>query len=553
MPDSQAPAAPHRPQSPTRLHVVPLSLLFPCIFAAVYLLHLPLMRLPYYWDEGGYYIPAAWDFWRLGTVIPVSTVRNAHPPLPSILLAGWWDITGFHIYSTRLLMCLVTSVALLGVYRLARGLTGQAAALAVTGLTAIYSVWFAQSTLAHADMFAAAATVWALVFYFDQVSDGISGTRAGWHRPLLMALCFSLAVLSKETAIVMPASLFLLEAYRWWQARLDRSTVPVIRAQVWLMGGLAIPALPLAAWYGYHRVKTGFTFGNPEYLRYNATANLSVTRVLLSLWHRLVHLTVHMNLFVPALLTLATLGLPALAGRRRLPRAVVVSLTVIIVANWAAFSILGGALLTRYLLPVYPLLLLLCVSEWRLRVSKWAVLVAVTLVAFAAACLVNPPYPFAPEDNLAYADMIRLQQEAIQHVVERSPSATVLSAWPVTADLQRPELGYVAKPMKTAEIENFTREEILKAAQELGDFDTAIVFSTKYNPPPGGLNWAARTSVADSRYFDAHRDLLPAEIAHALGGSVAWQAESHGQWAAVLRFQRRYDARLGTEFQPVQP
>ena len=32
------------------------------LFAALILLHLPLLRLPYFWDEAGYYIPAAWDF-----------------------------------------------------------------------------------------------------------------------------------------------------------------------------------------------------------------------------------------------------------------------------------------------------------------------------------------------------------------------------------------------------------------------------------------------------------------------------------------------------------
>ena len=43
------------------------------------------------------------------------------------------------------------------------------------------------------------------------------------------------------------------------------------REAAWLAGC----ALPLAAWYAYHCCKTGFLFGNPEFLRYNAQANLS--------------------------------------------------------------------------------------------------------------------------------------------------------------------------------------------------------------------------------------------------------------------------------------
>src|SRR3954466_14318150 len=108
---------------------LPLWMLYPVFFAAVYFSHLTLLRLPYFWDEGGYYIPAAWDFFRLGTLIPETTMRNAHPPLPSILLAAWWKIAGFHILSTRLFVCLVATCALLAVFRLARMFAGDTAAL----------------------------------------------------------------------------------------------------------------------------------------------------------------------------------------------------------------------------------------------------------------------------------------------------------------------------------------------------------------------------------------------------------------------------------------
>ena len=41
---------------------IPGWMIFPVIFVALYMSHFPLLRLPYYWDEAGYYIPAAWDF-----------------------------------------------------------------------------------------------------------------------------------------------------------------------------------------------------------------------------------------------------------------------------------------------------------------------------------------------------------------------------------------------------------------------------------------------------------------------------------------------------------
>src|SRR3954463_11491980 len=90
------------------------------IFAGLLLLHLPLLRLPYFWDEAGYYIPAARDILLHFQLIPTSTLTNAHPPLVMLWLALWWKIFGYHIFVARLAMLLVASFALLGVFRLAR-------------------------------------------------------------------------------------------------------------------------------------------------------------------------------------------------------------------------------------------------------------------------------------------------------------------------------------------------------------------------------------------------------------------------------------------------
>lgn len=567
----------------------PLSaaLLFAPLFVAVYLLHWTLLRLPYYWDEGSYYVPAAWDFFRLGTLIPETTMRNAHPPLPSILLAGWWKLTGFHIYSTRLLMCLVTTAALLAVFQLTRRFLDDYAAVAVLVLTAIYPVWFAQSTLAHADMFAAAFTLWAIVFYADR--EDWTGRPAALAVPnaISAALLFSLAALAKETAIVIPAALFLLEGwllFAGWRRRPGHSdeslTLPkkagpsaslrfaqdgevdgsaarerilppfsaTWRASAVWLTAMGFPALPLLGWYLYHRAATGFMFGNPEFLRYNATANLSATRVLLSLWHRMTHLTVHMNLFVPVMATCILLFLPErkdypeTKDKRTLRHGAARLLLVLLIAQWIAFSVLGGALLTRYLLPAYPMLLILCVAVWQNRTRWWPAIAAVTLLAFAIGCEVAPPYPFTPEDNLAYRDMIVVQQHAIHQLLQRYPGATVLTAWPVAADLQRPELGYVRTPVHTVSIENFAADEVARAAANSGAYDVALVFSTKFDPPPGGLNLTGANRANDKRFYDYHRDLLPGEIARALGGSVVWQEDRKGEWAALLSFPRGYDA-----------
>ena len=528
---------------------VPLWMLYPLFFAIVYLSHLTLLRLPYFWDEGGYYIPAAWDFFHTGTLIPVTTVTNAHPPLPSFLLAGWWHLSGFVPSSTRTFICMVSAAALLAVFRQTRNLLGTKPAIATTVLTGLYPIWFAQSTLAHADIIAAAFTLWGLSIYLESGAGPQPGSLSAPHlasemwvsrrSKIYVGILFSLAVLSKETAIVTPLALAIWEAFLLLR---ERTIAGSLRAHTRWIAALLTPILPLAAWYAYHFHRTGYVFGNPEYLRYNATANLDAHRIALCLYHRLLHLTMHMNMFVPVLCAVAVLLLPAIAARARLARRVLNAIVVVLLANWIAFSVLGGALLTRYLLPMYPLVLLVCVSVWHRHVRSWMWLAALSAAAFVAGIWINPPYAFAPEDNLTYRDMIVLHQRAVSLIAQNWPQATVLTAWPAVSELERPELGYTKFPIKAVAIQNFSRDQIVAAAKmekatpSPTDYDTALLFSTKWAPPPGAVNLAHRNAPADARYFDFHQDVLPAEAAAILHGEVVWQASIRGEWVAILRF-----------------
>lgn len=517
---------------------IPLGVLYPLFFVAVYLSHYTLLRLPYFWDEAGYYVPAAWDFFRTGTLIPQTTITNAHPPLPSIFLAAWWHLSGYVVSGTRTLVCMFSAAALLGLFKLARSLTNNAVAAVTVFLTAIYPVWYAQSTLAHADIFAAAFTLWGLAFYFDQ--PGTDQSKAQSQN--LAAIMFSLSVLSKETAIVTPSALALWESFLWLR---DRNTFSERRSHYGWIAAFLAPILPLAGWYAFHYHRTGFIFGNPEFLRYNATANLDSYRIALCLWHRLLHLTTHMNMFVPVFCTLAALFIPVNAASPSFIRKVdLKAIAVILFANWIAFSVLGGALLTRYLLPMYPLILVVCVAAWHRHLRQWWMLAVLCAAAFLAGIWINPPYAFAPEDNLTYRDMIVLHQQAA-HLIERDyPKATVLTAWPATSELSRPEIGYTRTSIKTTPIQNFAIDQIQKAATDPGSYDTALIFSTKWEPPANQIDLGRRNQSTDAKYFDFHRDLSPAEVAALLHGEVVWQARRKGEWAAVLRFPRVVEALL---------
>ncbi len=506
----------------------PLWLIFPVLFVALYVTHFNLLRLPYFWDEAGYYIPAAWDFFHTGSLIPTSTLTNAHPPLPSIYLALWWKAAGFAPAVTRQAVVLIAALALLAIWRLVLRLcsNGLIAFTTVT-LTALYPIWFAQSTLAHADIFAAACSLWGLVYSLPDNN----------RRPLVAAAWFSAAALCKETAILIPLTLAALAA---WTFIRHKKTQSVREATL-----LLVPILPLAAWYAYHYSRTGFLFGNPEFLRYNAAANLTPLRFLAALAHRILHLTAHMNLFVPVLLGLAAMLLPLRTGAEGNPTIITSvrsRMLILLATNAVLFSLLGGALLCRYLLPMYPLVIFLAVTAIYRRVRIWPALALLSATAFIAGLFINPPYGFAPEDNLAYARMIRLHQAAIRRIQAQYIDSSVLSAWPGTDELSKPELGYVKAPFAVFPIEDFSAPQIARAAASPESYSTALIFSTKIDPTPL-ITLGPLSHQLDEQYFGLHHDLSPEAIAHQLNGNLVWQQDDHqGQWAAIIRFQREYEA-----------
>jgi hypothetical protein len=225
-----------------------------------------------------------------------------------------------------------------------------------------------------------------------------------------------------------------------------------------------------------------------------------------------------------------------------------VPLAWVFCANTLLFSFVGGALLTRYLLPLYPLVLLVCVSAFWRRVPAWGGMIALAAFAFCIGLFINPPYRFSPEDNLAYADFIRLQQDAIHQAVTRYPGQTILTAWPASDELTRPELGYMRRPVSVAPIDNFSLPQMQRAqaqrAAGLSNYTVGLIFSTKYAPPRLPFSLGQRNEKLDRRYFDFHRDLSPEAIAGLLGGKVVWHEDRKGQWAAIIHFDSPQEAEL---------
>ncbi len=269
------------------------------------------------------------------------------------------------------------------------------------------------------------------------------------------------------------------------------------------------------------------------------------TASLLCLWHRLLHLTTHMNMFVPVVCAIAVAFIPVSSDSPpSIPK-----------PQLKAIAVSPPRQLDRLLRPrrsaphpLSPAALSAHPAHLRSHLAsssppKVAALAALTAAAFLAGIWINPPYAFAPEDNLTYRDMIVLHQHAVRYHRPALPSshrphrmARHLRAHPPRARLHQP-------PRQDLPIQNFSLEEIQKAAAEPG-----TTTPPSSSPPSGNHPTTASTSArgnepTDTKYFDFHHDLSPAEAAALLHGEVVWQAHRQGEWAAVLHFPRIVEAR----------
>ena len=481
--------------------------LFAVLLAALIAAHSSDLRLPYFWDEAGYFIPAALDLSTTGDPIPHSVIPIPHPPLVAASLAIAWHIFGFSFPVTRLTMLCWAALALLGVYAMGEHLGGFGLGLAACVCVFLYPVFFAQSALAQLDLPAAAMTLWAIVFYLQR-------------RFLPTALFLSAAVLCKESAVVGVAAIVLAEFFAPARRRLSLAI-------------LATPAVVLAAWLLFVYVRTGNVLGNSEFVRFNVTAALAPSRFMAALLHRIWDVAGHFFLFfltIPAALSLR----PVRARISRIP----VALGITIVSYVLAFSLFGGSVLARYMLPAVVLMIVLCLCLISMRWRYWWALLPVVLGAFLIGLLIPPPYHYAYEENLAYRDFIAIHRQAAD-VLSRE-HAEVITTWPATDELSKPFLGYVKTGLTIVAVPDLSLDSIQSAAR-LCRGCAILFFPTQYEPPDSILRPGAFLRrfefwrKAQQQFETRPGTLTPEAVAASTGAQITWRMQQGPLYAAILR------------------
>ena len=470
-------------------------------FAAfVFISHLPFLSVPFYWDELGQFVPAALDIFQQGAWVPQSTVPNVHPPGVMAYLAAVWSVAGYSIAATRLAMLSLGAAGAVATLRLARrmGLPIRAAALAA-GFLSISPLFFSQSMMAVLDMPAMVLTAVALWLFLEE-------------RIVAAALVSTALALVKETGIIAPA---LFGVWLWVEGRR--------REAIWF----ALPVFPLAAWLAVLDHQTGRWFGNAAFTQYNLWYPLDPVRLPLALARRLYYLFIGTGHWIGTTALITAARKSALFRTRAWHVAAVLA-----AAHVVLVSVLGGAVLERYLLPVLPILYIAFAAALEQYSTRWRMLSAAALgAALIAANFVNPLYPFPLENNLAFVDFTRVQAEAAHYLEQNVPKGKIATMFPLAPALQRPEYGYVRRRLNVREIGDFSAADVAPLARE--DVAALVLYSTAWDPL--SLMENPRWIALIERYYGYKPPVNGEEIRVLLGAHCVARWTRHGQWIEIYQ------------------
>lgn len=176
-----------------------------CLLLLIFvLLKIPALTLPYFWDELGVYARAALYLHDNGPgLLPAALppeLSRGHPLLFSFLHAMSFRVFGDTVITAHILSLVFSICLLVTLFVISKKYFGENAALITVVCLMVQPVFFAQSVLVLPEITLALFSILAIWFWVEK-------------KYFFYALTSVAAILTKETAIIIPFALLLMEVY----------------------------------------------------------------------------------------------------------------------------------------------------------------------------------------------------------------------------------------------------------------------------------------------------------------------------------------------------
>lgn len=479
---------------------------FPLAVAVLALLNRPVFQLPYYWDEAGSFIPAARQFGD------AAGVWVSSGPLMPLALAMLWKIFGEHVWVTRMLALALGGGVLYYTFQIGRKLWDVRVAACAALWLAITPLFLAESGLYHPQIALTFLGLWALHAFLERswVTYAIAASAMVLvsHTGLVFLLGLCLTVLFSEerkrasTLAIVAAPAALLAA---WAFLTSLNQIPIQQAAV----------SPMGSW--------GLLRGAVNFLRYSYQLFISDF------------------LFIPFLLTYWGLRqerqkyfvwdlLQFSESENTMRERAVRAFGALITLHLVYFSVAPGPFLVRSILPVLPVFLLwACAGALRELGQRPHLFVVLAPIVLAVNMGWTPVYPTLFENDLDYRSYVRVHSEASAVLAAERPGKTILTQWPVTDELSRPELGYVFHPLPVVDV--LTTGPAFLRSFTASNSEIVVTFNERRDPAINLLHLPFVKSWSQRVYGTRDTEHIPAGLT---GFERIRRFERDGFWVEVF-------------------
>jgi 4-amino-4-deoxy-L-arabinose transferase-like glycosyltransferase len=436
-------------------------------FLLVFLSKLPVINMPFHWDDLGGYINFALNIYRGIEMFPL-----VHPPFFFYLLALVWSIFGYSIWISHLVVILFSFLGVYFTYLLGTELKDSKTGFIAALFLFFSPLYFAQSGTLNLDLPLTSLIVATLYFFLR------SNTKA-------YVLCGMATVLTKVPGMLLILSIIMHEAIQG----VKRKTAPILK-KIFIHGSILAIFILWAVYY-YH--KTNWVFLHPILHKQRPWDIINTMRAMSDIMRRLFFSNYHfiLTIFIigATLFRKIRVGIYALVfliiayfirytffphiavgfGRPIVYSIIFIAVAVrmtakninylpvflsvfLIICSLSIFRAIC-CLAPRYLLVVYPLFFIVSAACLTDIGKKNNLLSSALAIAFILLSIKgwyghrNKIGGYALESNLEYLDQIKTHRLACKFIADHYPNKVVLTSWPQRCELSEPAFGYVTLPV----------------------------------------------------------------------------------------------------------
>src|SRR3989344_1168104 len=458
---------------------------FIILFLFLLVININNLNLPYHWDDFNYVIPAVDHIYKDSPTIFLWEYGQGHPPFFYILGGLIFKLFGDSLIVAHLISLMFAFITLLFTYYLGKELFSRKVGVISSLILLFTPIFISYSTLFYLEVPLMAFSVMAIYFALK-------------NKNYLSIIFGSLAVLTKETGIIIAFAIFCVKLLKEKNFKSLIYLIPVFVFFLWLLTN--------KLYYGYfmYPISTSLIYLYPIKNLVNAIAELKnlffdqfrwilPSIIILSLINKnsfkknkyyltfcfIISLISFISIFFLKSLNLNTYY-PNINDYFDLLQefsflfAVLFFLLLINIKEffniyakkelyWICIPLIfmiGAHFLIipfapRYVLPIYPLLFLLFGFSINKVFRKYSYIFVLIFIILSVTLFTGDRLlvGFALEDNLESRDFIKVRQLGASYLEDNFPNATILTSFPLSSDLSYPYGKYVKKSLNLVTME----------------------------------------------------------------------------------------------------